>query len=80
MIIPDALAFIGFVKKVLGAGEQIIMPWSEGIFIMVDNVADTYKKAVEADAISIMDSCYNFMVLLVALKMYLAMIGGHRKK
>ena len=84
LIIPDATAFIGFMKEVFGAEEQIIVPRSEGvimhgelrigdavimfadvteqftarpagIFIYVDSVEDTYKKAIAAGAVSKME-------------------------
>lgn len=83
MIIPDAAAFVDFMKKVFDAEEQMIVPRSEGvimhgelrigdavimfadvtpefaarpagIFIYVDNVEDTYKKAMAAGAMSVM--------------------------
>lgn len=84
MIIPNATAFIKFMKDVFGAEEQEIVPRSEGvimhgelrigdavimfadvteqftarpagIFIYVDSVDDTYKKAISAGAISVME-------------------------
>lgn len=83
MIIPDAAAFVDFMKKVFDAEVQMIVPRSEGvimhgelrigdavimfadvtaefaarpagIFIYVDNVEDTYKKAMAAGAMSVM--------------------------
>jgi len=84
MIIPDAAAFIVFMKDVFGAEEQIIVPREEGvimhgelrigdsvimfadatdkftarpagIFIYVNSVDDTYKKALAAGAVSVME-------------------------
>ena len=84
MIIPNAAAFIVFMKEVFGAEEQILVPRSEGvimhgelrigdavimfadvtpeftarpagIFIYVDNVEGTYKKAIAAGATSVME-------------------------
>jgi len=84
MIIPDAGAFIVFMKEVFGAEAQIIVPRSEGvimhgelrigdavimfadvtdqftarpagIFIYVERVEDTYKKAIAAGAITVME-------------------------
>ena len=84
MIIPNASAFIVFMKEVFGAQEQIIVPREEGVimhgelrigdavimfadvtdqftarpagvFIYVDSVDDTYKKAIAAGAISVME-------------------------
>lgn len=84
MIIPNASAFIVFMKEVFGAEEQIIVPREEGVimhgelrigdavimfadvtdqftaraagvFIYVDSVDDTYKKAIAAGAISVME-------------------------
>lgn len=84
MIIPNAPAFIAFMKAVFGAEVQIIVPRSEGvimhgelrigdavimfadvteefaarpagIFIYVDSVQDTYKKAITAGAIAVME-------------------------
>jgi uncharacterized glyoxalase superfamily protein PhnB len=84
MIIPNAYAFISFMKNVFGATEQAIVPRSEGvimhgelrigdavimfadvteqfdarpagIFIYVENVDDTYKKALAAGASSMME-------------------------
>ena len=84
MILPNAAEFVGFMKEVFGAEEQIIVPRSEGvimhgelrigdavimfadvtpefaarpagIFIYVDSVEDTYKKAITAGAISLME-------------------------
>ena len=84
MIIPNASAFIVFMKEVFGAEEQIIVPREEGVimhgelrigdavimfadvtdqftarpcgvFIYVESVDDTYKKAIAAGAISVME-------------------------
>lgn len=84
LIIPDASAFLTFMKEVFDAEEQIIVPRSEGViahgelriadaiimfadvteqfsakpaglFIYVDSVEDTYKKALAAGATSVME-------------------------
>lgn len=84
LIVPDAYAFIAFMKDVFGATEQRIVPRSEGVimhgelrigdsvimfadvtpeflakpagmFIYVDNVNDTYQKAITAGAASLME-------------------------
>jgi PhnB protein len=84
LVIPDAAAFVVFMKEVFGAAEQIIVPRSEnvimhgelrigdavimfadvtpefaarpaGIFIYVENVGDTYIKAIKAGAVSVME-------------------------
>jgi PhnB protein len=83
LIVPDAGKFIGFMKKVFSATEQIIVPRSEGvimhaelrigdgvvmladateqfaprpagIFIYVDNVDETYSKALAEGAVPTM--------------------------
>ncbi|MBL7702233.1 MAG: VOC family protein [Ferruginibacter sp.] len=85
LIIPDAAGFVGFMKEVFGAEEQIIVPRSEGvimhgelrigdsvimfadvtpefearpagIFIYVEDVKETYRKALAAGATSVMES------------------------
>lgn len=84
LIVPNAHAFMDFMKTVFGAGEQVIVPRSEGvimhgelrigdavimfadstdqfsprpagIFIYVENVRDTYQKAMETGAGSTME-------------------------
>lgn len=84
MIIPNAAGFVGFMKEVFGADEQIIVPRSEGVimhgelrigdavimfadvtpefearpagvFIYVEDVKETYRKALAAGAISVME-------------------------
>ena len=84
LIIPNAAAFVVFMKTVFGAEEQIIVPRNEnlimhgelhigdavimfadvtpefaarpaGLFIYVENVGDTYLKAIKAGATSIME-------------------------
>ncbi len=84
LIVPNAQAFITFMKTVFGAMEQVIVPRSEGvimhgelrigdavimfadstdqfsprpagIFIYVENLRDTYQKAIDAGAVSTME-------------------------
>ncbi|HEX2682350.1 MAG TPA: VOC family protein [Ferruginibacter sp.] len=84
LVIPNAAAFVDFMKNVFGAEEQKMVPRSEGlimhgelrigesvimfadvtpeftarpagIFIYVENVGDTYIKAMQAGAESVME-------------------------
>lgn len=84
LIVPNAYAFIDFMKSVFGATEQRVVPRTEGVimhgelriadavimfadvtaefiakpagmFIYVDDVKDTYSKAMAAGSVSLME-------------------------